>query len=68
MSEIKGQLLGVLLVVAIFGAIGFTLYSAFKGAADKVTDSFNKFDPTKNPAGVNVIGADATTEIGSLTF
>ncbi len=49
MSEIKGQLLGVLLVVSIFGAIGFTLYSAFKGAADKVTESFNDFDPSVNP-------------------
>lgn len=29
MSEIKGQLLGVVLVVAIFGAIGGLLYAAF---------------------------------------
>ncbi len=64
MSEIKGQLLGVLLVVSIFGAIGFTLYSAFKGAADKVTESFNDFDPSVNP---ELISA-ASAMNGDLTF
>ncbi len=68
MSEIKGQLLGVLLVVSIFGAIGFTLYTAFQGAATKVSQSFEKFDPTKNPAGVDVISTNSGSELGSLTF
>lgn len=67
MSEIKGQLLGVLLVVAIFGAIGFTLYTAFQGAATKVSESFNKFDPTQDPAS-QVTQVSTVSELGSLTF
>lgn len=67
MSEIKGQLLGVLLVVAIFGAIGFTLYTAFQGAATKVSESFNKFDPTQDPAS-KVTQVNTVSELGSLTF
>ena len=67
MSEIKGQLLGVLLVVAIFGAIGFTLYSAFTSAASKVAGSFDKFDPTQEPSKASTQVSTAT-EIGSLTF
>lgn len=68
MSEIKGQLLGVLLVVAIFGAIGFTLYSAFQGAATKVTESFEKFDPTQNPAAKASVNTGLSSELGNLTF
>ena len=67
MSEIKGQLLGVLLVVAIFGAIGFTLYTAFQGAATKVSESFNKFDPTQDPTS-QVTQVSTVSELGSLTF
>ena len=33
MSEIKGQLLGIVLVVAVFGAVGTILVSAFKQSA-----------------------------------
>lgn len=33
MSEIKGQLLGIVLVVTIFGAVAGVLLSAFKTAA-----------------------------------
>lgn len=45
MSEIKGQLLGVVLVVAIFGAIGGLLYAAFQNAA-KSTASKIEETPT----------------------
>ena len=34
MSEIKGQLLGIVLVVTIFGAVAGVLLSAFKTAAE----------------------------------
>lgn len=36
MSEIKGQLLGIVLTVAIFGIVAGVMQKAFKGAADKV--------------------------------
>lgn len=36
MSELKGQLLGMLLVIGIFGAIGSVLYGSFKSAASSV--------------------------------
>jgi len=36
MSEIKGQLFGILLVVAVFGVVGGTLVNAFKEAAGAV--------------------------------
>lgn len=38
MSEIKGQILGVVLVLAIFGAIGTVLLNAFKTSADEVSE------------------------------
>jgi hypothetical protein len=43
MSEIKGQLLGIVLVVTIFGAISGILYTAFQTSAQdvasKITDN-----------------------------
>lgn len=39
MSEIKGQLLGMALVLAIFGAIAGVLVASFKTAADEVSKS-----------------------------
>lgn len=38
MSEIKGQLLGIVLVVAIFGAVAGVLLSAFKTAATNTAE------------------------------
>ena len=37
MSEIKGQILGVILVLAVFGVVGTTLYTAFKTASSPST-------------------------------
>lgn len=37
MSEIKGQILGVVLVLAIFAVVGGTLYTAFSNSATKVS-------------------------------
>lgn len=39
MSEIKGQLLGIILVLAIFGIVGAALKTAFSGMKDKVVES-----------------------------
>ena len=39
MSEIKGQILGVILVLAVFGVVGTTLYTAFKTASNDVATS-----------------------------
>lgn len=36
MSEIKGQILGVVLVLAIFGAIGTVLVNAFTTSATEI--------------------------------
>ncbi len=58
MSEIKGQILGVVLVLAIFGAIGTVLVTAFtdnaKSVAKKIsTDSTPTYnaDSLKDTAG-----------------
>ncbi len=52
MSEIKGQILGVVLVLAIFGVVGTTLYGAFASAgnqvAEKISGSLNE-DNIKGP-------------------
>lgn len=54
MSEIKGQLLGIVLVVAIFGAVASALLTAFKTAAantaEKITTepSISEVSEAKN--------------------
>lgn len=54
MSEIKGQILGVVLVLAIFGVVGTALYSAFKTSAENVSNSIKDES--------NLIKKDTTTE------
>ena len=65
MSEIKGQILGVVLVLAIFGAIGTVLVTAFtnnaKNIANKIgsqsgtTDDDTQFiEDAKNNAGKSI--------------
>ena len=39
MSEIKGQLLGIILVLTIFGVVGAALKTAFTNMKDKVVES-----------------------------
>lgn len=48
MGELKGQLLGVLLVVAIFGAIGTVLYAAFKESANTVATKIKEEPKIEN--------------------
>ena len=45
MSEIKGQLLGIVLVVAIFGAVAGVLLGAFKTAAANTAEKITT-EPT----------------------
>ena len=54
MSEIKGQLLGILLVVAIGAAVGGVLFTAFKTNATNVSNKITS-DPTYSAATVAVI-------------
>ena len=42
MSEIKGQLLGIVLVVAVFGVVGGVLVTAFKASANNIATSVKK--------------------------
>ncbi|MCI2110742.1 MAG: hypothetical protein LKK13_00115 [Bacilli bacterium] len=41
MSELKGQLLGMLLVLSIFAAIGSVLYAAFTKTADNISSQID---------------------------
>ena len=41
MGELKGQLLGIILVIAVFGAVAGILISTFKGSAQTVQDRFD---------------------------
>ena len=47
MSEIKGQILGVVLVLAIFGAIGAVLVNSFTKSAESITGQMNNTDSSK---------------------
>lgn len=38
MSEIKGQLLGMLMVISIFGAISWLIYSSFVTVGNQVAE------------------------------
>lgn len=49
MSEIKGQILGIVLVIAVFGMISGILYTAFQSASTTVANSITEaVDPEKN--------------------
>lgn len=44
MSEIKGQLLGIVLVLAVFGVISGVLISAFQNSANKIKGEIEEID------------------------
>lgn len=46
MSEIKGQLLGLLLVIGVFGAISGIMIAGFKSAANKVSSNMEGSIPS----------------------
>lgn len=49
MSEIKGQILGVVLVLAIFGAIGTVLVTAFKNNANSIASKIGNVEGGTDP-------------------
>ena len=46
MSEIKGQLLGVILVLIIFGAVATTMGIVFTNSLNKVNSKYNETGQT----------------------
>lgn len=48
MSELKGQLLGIVLVVAVFGAVSTVLIEAFKNAGNKIAKKIEDVDNLTN--------------------
>ena len=50
MGEIKGQLLSVLLVMVIFGAIAGALYAAFNNTKDKIVSKIENVDTNIKPS------------------
>jgi hypothetical protein len=44
MSELKGQMLGMILVLAIFGAISAILIASFKNEANSVSERVNSLE------------------------
>ncbi|MGP1413972.1 MAG: hypothetical protein ACTTID_02475 [Bacillales bacterium] len=61
MSELKGQLLGIVLVVAVFGAVSTVLIEAFKNAGNKIAkkiedvDNLNQKENEKSKSKYNFI-------------
>ena len=64
MSEIKGQLLGIILVLIVFGAISVTMATVFKSTAGQVAerstnlgdaaeDKFNESEEEVDDPGLN---------------
>ena len=64
MSEIKGQLLGIVLVVTIFGAVSGILLSAFKTAAENTKEQISEVPAIEEPTAVGVL----TNDLGNLVF
>ena len=64
MSEIKGQLLGIVLVVTIFGAVAGVLLGAFNTAAENTADQISEVPTIEAPTGVGVL----TNDLGNLVF
>ena len=64
MSEIKGQLLGIVLVVTIFGAVAGVLLSAFNTAAQNTADQISEVPAIEEPTAVGVL----TNDLGNLVF
>lgn len=70
MGEIKGQILGVVMVLAIFGAVSAALYNAFSTASNDVKNQItSSTDPEKikEGAGTASISSDDAL-VGNLTF
>ena len=44
MSEIKGQLLGIILTLMVFAAVSVTIAAVYRSSADKVTEKANNIE------------------------
>lgn len=44
MSEIKGQILGIILVLMVFGAVATTMVSVFNGLTTSVQEKVNSIE------------------------
>jgi hypothetical protein len=49
MSELKGQLLGILLVITVFGLLTTSLMPVFKAEIKKASDTVGEIDNSPNP-------------------
>ena len=55
MSEIKGQILGVILVLTIFGAVGAALKGVFDSMKNHVVESVETITSNGNGAPMNLM-------------
>lgn len=63
MSEFKGQLLGLIIVIGVFGAIGTVLYNAFADSAAAIADKVESVDSTNlKPAPATGFAVDVTID------
>lgn len=65
MSEIKGQLLGIVLVIAVFAVVGAALVTAFSNATKKVATEIEKEPTGLTPTQVSTLADDG---LKLLTF
>ena len=56
MGELKGQLLSILLVLVVFGAVAGALYTAFNSTKTKVVEKMNAEETTIKSNSSNVNG------------
>ena len=72
MSEIKGQLLGIVLVVAVFGVVGGVLVTAFTKSANNIQKAIEKDTDENGKVTVPTTGTSVDSSIISsdnlLTF
>ena len=61
MSEIKGQLLGIVLVVAVFGVVGGVLVTAFQDSAENIATSVKKEYNGNVDEDGKLVGTDPTS-------
>ena len=53
MSEIKGQLLGILLVLIVFGAVSVSMATVFSSTAAQIAEKSEDLEDTVNDAFTN---------------
>jgi hypothetical protein len=71
MSEIKGQLLGIVLVVAVFGVVGGVLVTAFTKSANSIASKITEdtvVKETEKEAGTSIVVSSIITDDNLLTF